>query len=179
MGVWNAIECWFLLNWFRCYHTRCDNRHRILSRWFQLDYYFFLISQSDTALHKIWISENKQSLFFIKINILFFLVWGKKLPLETSVLAMGVWNTIKCWFLLNWFRCYHTRCDNRHRILSRWFQLDYYFFLISQSDTALHKIWISENKQSLFFIKINIIFFLPYGNNIIKSISYEIIQNNQ
>ena len=26
------------VNWFRCYHTRCDNRHRILSRWFQLDY---------------------------------------------------------------------------------------------------------------------------------------------
>ena len=26
------------LNWFRCYHTRCDNRHRLLSRWFQLDY---------------------------------------------------------------------------------------------------------------------------------------------
>ena len=24
-------------------------------------------------------------------------------------------------------------------------------FLISQSDTALHKFWISENKQSLFF----------------------------
>ena len=26
------------LNWFRCYHARCDNRHRVLSRWFQLDY---------------------------------------------------------------------------------------------------------------------------------------------
>ena len=26
------------VNWFRCYHTSCDNRHRILSRWFQLDY---------------------------------------------------------------------------------------------------------------------------------------------
>ena len=22
------------LNWFRCYHTRCDDRHRILSRLF-------------------------------------------------------------------------------------------------------------------------------------------------
>ena len=53
-------------------------------------------------------------------------------------------------------------------------------FLISHSDTVLHKIWISENKQSLFFIKINILFlFLPFKNNIIKSISYEIIQNNQ
>ena len=40
------------LDWFRCYHTRCDNRHRIVSRWIQLDYCFFLISQSDTALHK-------------------------------------------------------------------------------------------------------------------------------
>ena len=41
-----------------------------------------------------------------------------------------------------------------------------------------------KNKQSLFFIKINILFlfiylfFLPFENNIIKSISYEIIQNN-
>ena len=26
------------VNWFRCYQTRCDNKHRILSRWFQLDY---------------------------------------------------------------------------------------------------------------------------------------------
>ena len=27
------------------------------------------------------------------------IVWGKKLPLLTSVLAMGVWNAIECWFL--------------------------------------------------------------------------------
>ena len=38
----------------------------------------FWIIQSDTALHKFWISENKQLLFFIKINILFFLTFWKQ-----------------------------------------------------------------------------------------------------
>ena len=53
-------------------------------------------------------------------------------------------------------------------------------FLISQSDTSLHKFWRSENKQSFFFIKNQyFIFFLPIENNIIKSIGYEIIQNDQ
>ena len=52
--------------------------------------------------------------------------------------------------------------------------------LINQSDTALHKFWISENKQSLFFLLKSIFyFFLHFENIIIKSISYEIIQNNQ
>ena len=59
-------------------HTRCDNRHRILSCWFWTGLLIFWISQSDTALHKFWISENKQLMFFIKINILFFLIFWKQ-----------------------------------------------------------------------------------------------------
>ena len=69
-GSYNKKHIHF--NRFRCYHTRCDNRHRLLSCWFQLDYWFFWISQSDTASHEFWISENKPSLFFLKINILIF-----------------------------------------------------------------------------------------------------------
>ena len=67
---------------------------------------------------------------------------------------------------VNLFRCYHTRCDNRHRILSRWFQLDYWFEYRKINNHCL-------SSKSIFY------FFLPFENNIIKPISYEIIQNNQ
>ena len=51
--------------------------------------------------------------------------------------------------------------------------------LENQSTTKkaqLHNIAVSEICISL---KINILFFLPFENNIIKSVSYEIIQYNQ
>ena len=49
-----------LLNWFRCYHTRCDNRHRILSRWFQLDYWFFELANQTQRYINFEYRKNKQ-----------------------------------------------------------------------------------------------------------------------
>ena len=49
-------------------------------------------------------------------------------------------------------------------------------FWISQSEAGLHKLWVWENKKIIFIL---FFFFLPFENNIIKSISYEIIQNIQ
>ena len=43
---------------------------------------------------------------------------------ETAAIRRGSAETVAV-CRVNWFRCYHTQCDNRHRILSRWFQLDY------------------------------------------------------
>ena len=49
------------LNWFRCYHTRCDNRHRILSRWFQLDYWFFeLANQTQRYINFVYRKINSR-----------------------------------------------------------------------------------------------------------------------
>ena len=50
----------------------------------------FLISQSDVALHKFWLSENKKSFFVIKINILFFLtIWKQNYKINQ------LWNNPK------------------------------------------------------------------------------------
>ena len=80
---------------------------------------------------------------------------------------------------LNWFRCYHTRCDNRHRILSRWFQLDYWFFGLANQTQRYINFEYRKINNHCFSSKSIFNFFLPFENNIIKSISYGIIQNNQ
>ena len=79
----------------------------------------------------------------------------------------------------NWFRCYHTRCDNRHRILSRWFQLDYWFFELANQTQRYINFEYRKINNHCFSSKSIFYFLLPFENNIIKSISYEIIQNNQ
>ena len=82
-------------------------------------------------------------------------------------------------FIFNWFRCYHTRCDNRHRTLSRWFQLDYRFFELANQTQRYINFEYRKINNHCFSSKSIFYFFLPFENNIIKSISYEIIQNNQ
>ena len=54
------------------------------------------------------------------------LIHDSQMKLGTDVVKIfTVYRKQKTVSRFNWFRCYHTRCDNRHRILSRWFQLDY------------------------------------------------------
>ena len=79
----------------------------------------------------------------------------------------------------NWFRCYHTRCDNRHRILSRWFQLDYWFFELANQTQRYINFEYRKINNHCFSLKSIFYFFLPSENIIIKSICSEIIQNNQ
>ena len=80
---------------------------------------------------------------------------------------------------IDWFRCYHTRCDNRHRILSRWFQLDYWFFELTKQTQRYINFEYRKINNHCFSLKSIFYFFLPFENNIIKSINYEIIQNNK
>ena len=79
----------------------------------------------------------------------------------------------------NWFGYYHTRCDNRHTILSRWFQLDYWFFELANQIQRYLNFEYRKINSHCFSLKSRFYFFLPFENIIVKSISYEIIQNNQ
>ena len=97
---------------------------------------------------------------------------------ETSYYQTGI-------LAFNWFRCYHTRCDNRHRILPRWFQFNnfffffFFFFLLANQTHLYINFEYRKINNHCFSSKSIFHFFLPFENNIIKSISYEIIQNNQ
>ena len=58
-----------LINWFRCHHSGMwQQAHNIVSL-VLIALLVFWISQSDAALHKFWIAENKQLFFFIKKKI--------------------------------------------------------------------------------------------------------------
>ena len=63
-------------NWFRWYHTRCDNRHRILSRWFQLDYWFFELA-NQTQLYINFEYQKINNHCFSSKSIFFFLTFWK------------------------------------------------------------------------------------------------------
>ena len=76
MSGWTRIQ----FNWFRCYHTWCDNRHRILSRWFQLDYWFFeLANQTQRYINFEYRKINNHCFSLKSIHcILFFLTFWKQ-----------------------------------------------------------------------------------------------------
>ena len=80
---------------------------------------------------------------------------------------------------INWFRCYHTRGNNRHRILSYWFQLDVWFFELANQTQRYINFEYRKINNHCFSSKSIFYFFLPFKKNIIKSINYKIIRNNQ
>ena len=104
---------------------------------------------------------------------------GSDQPGHSPSLIRVFASRIKKGSSVNWFHCYHTRCDNRHRILSHWFQLDYWFFELANQTQRYINFEYRKINSRCFSSKSIFYFFLPFENNIIKSISYEIIQNNQ
>ena len=101
------------------------------------------------------------------------------LPGPAEIHSPALYNSKFQRGIFNWFRCYHTRCDNRHRILSRWFQLDYWFFELANQTQRYINFEYRKINNHCFSSKWIFYFFLPFENSIIKAISYEIIQNNQ
>ena len=88
--VWGTKRLRVKINWFRCYHTRCDNRHRILSRWFQLDYWFFELANQTQRYIKFEYRKINNHCFSLKINILFFLTFWKQYYKINQI-----WNNLK------------------------------------------------------------------------------------
>ena len=79
----------------------------------------------------------------------------------TAILFMSPWPFEQTVFppthgdstYFNWFRCYHTDMWQQAQDIVSLVLIGLLIFWNSQSDAALHKFCISENKQSVFFIK--------------------------